>query len=379
MALWNMLKGQLIDIIEWLDNTQDTMVWRFWRPENEIMNGAKLVVREGQVAAFVNQGQLADVFLPGTYDLHTRNLPIFSKLAGWKYGFESPFKAEVYFVSTRVFTDRKWGTKNPIMMRDPEFGPIRLRAFGNFSIKVKYPPVFLREIVGTNGRFGIDQINDQLRDMATSRFTDVLGSSKIAALDLAGNYDQLAGYIRERINPDYAALGMELVKFVVENISLPPEVEAALDKRTSMGVIGNLQAYTQFQAANAIGDAARNPGGLAGAGAGLGAGMAIGQQFAQAFNTPPSPPAAAAAAAAPASAASDTPPPLPQETKYFAAIDGQQSGPLDRAKLQDAVAQGKLTRETMVWAKGMPQWTAAAQVPALSSLFDDVPPPLPKA
>jgi membrane protease subunit (stomatin/prohibitin family) len=376
MALWNMLKGQLIDIVEWLDNTQDTMVWRFWRPENEIMNGAKLIVREGQVAAFVNQGQLADVFLPGTYDLHTRNLPIFSKLAGWKYGFESPFKAEVYFVSTRVFTDRKWGTKNPIMMRDPEFGPIRLRAFGSFSIKVKYPPVFLREIVGTNGRFTIDQINDQLRDMATSRFTDVLGSSKIAALDLAGNYDQLAGYIRERIQPDFATLGMELVKFVVENISLPPEVEAALDKRTSMGVIGNLQAYTQFQAANAIGDAARNPGGLAGAGAGLGAGMAIGQQFAQALNTTPAPPAPAAGAAA---AASDLPPPLPQETKFFAAIDGQQSGPLDRAKLQDAVAQGKLTRETMVWAKGMPQWTAASQVPALSSLFDDVPPPLPNA
>jgi membrane protease subunit (stomatin/prohibitin family) len=387
MALWDKLKSQLIDIIEWLDDTQDTMVWRFWRPENEIMNGAKLIVREGQVAAFVNQGQLADVFLPGTYDLHTRNLPILSKLAGWSHGFESPFKAEVYFVSTRVFTDRKWGTKNPIMMRDPEFGPIRLRAFGSFAIKVKYPPVFLREIVGTNGRFSIDQINDQLRDMATSRFTDVLGSSKIAALDLAGNYDQLAGYIRERIQPDFAAFGMELVKFVVENISLPPEVEAALDKRTSMGVIGNLQAYTQFQAANAIGDAARNPSGIAGVGAGLGAGMAIGQQFTQAMNAPP---AAGASAAAPstssgqapassAASASDMPPALPQETKYFAAIDGQQSGPFDRAKLHEAVAQGKLARETMVWAKGMPQWTAAAQVPALASLFDDVPPPLPKA
>jgi membrane protease subunit (stomatin/prohibitin family) len=377
MALWDKLKSQLIDIIEWLDNTQDTMVWRFWRPENQIMNGAKLIVREGQVAAFVNQGQLADVFLPGTYDLHTRNLPIFSKLAGWSHGFESPFKAEVYFVSTRVFTDRKWGTKNPIMLRDPEFGPVRLRAFGSFAVKVKYPPVFLREIVGTNGRFGIDQINDQLRDMATSRFTDVLGSSKIPALDLAGNYDQLAGYIRERIQPDYAALGMELVKFVVENISLPPEVEAALDKRTSMGVIGNLQAYTQFQAANAIGDAARNPSGIAGAGVGLGAGVAIGQQFAQAMSAPPPP--QAAAAPSPAMAASDAPPPLPQETKYFAAIDGQQSGPLDLAKLHDAVSQGKLTRETLVWAKGMPQWTAAASVPALASLFDDVPPPLPKA
>jgi membrane protease subunit (stomatin/prohibitin family) len=375
MGLFNMLHGQLIDIIEWLDDTQDTMAWRFWRPDNEIKYGAKLVVREGQAAAFVNEGQLADVFLPGTHTLQTQNLPILSKLRGWKYGFESPFKAEVYFISTRVFTDLKWGTKNPIMLRDAEFGPVRLRAFGTFAVKVKYPPVFLRELIGTNSRFTLDQINDQLRDLATARFADVLGSSKIPALDLAGNYDQLAGYIITRIQPEFAAFGLELVKFIVENISLPPEVEAAMDKRTSMGVIGNLQAYAQYEAASAIGDAAKNPGGIAGAGAGLGAGMAIGQQFAQVMNPPPAAQTVSTGAVPPSP--EQGPPPLPQESSYFAAIDGKQSGPFDHSKLQEAIGQGKVTRQTLVWSKGMPQWTAAGQVRELSQLFADVPPTLP--
>lgn len=376
MGILNMLRGQLIDIIEWLDETQDTMAWRFWRPDNEIKYGAKLIVREGQAAAFVNQGQLADVFLPGTYTLATQNLPILSKLMGWKYGFESPFKAEVYFVSTRVFTDLKWGTKNPIMLRDAEFGVVRLRAFGTFAVKVKYPPVFLRELIGTNSHFTLDQINDQLRDLATARFADVLGSSKIPALDLAGNYDQLAGYIITKIQPEFAAFGLELVKFLVENISLPPEVEAAMDKRTSMGVIGNLQAYAQYEAASAIGDAAKNPGGIAGAGAGLGAGMAIGQQFAQVMNPPSGAQNVSAGQGAPAGAGS--PPPIPEAASYFAAIDGKQSGPFDLGKMQEVIGQGKLTRQTLVWAKGMPQWIAAGQVKELTPLFAEIPPPMPQ-
>lgn len=368
MGLWNAIKGQLIEIIEWLDDSRDTMVHRFYAPDNEIKNGAKLVVREGQAAAFVNQGQLADVFLPGTYTLATANLPVLSKLMGWKYGFDSPFKAEVYFVSTKVFTDRKWGTKNPIMLRDAEFGMVRLRAFGSFSVKVKYPPQFLREIVGTNSRFSIDELNDQLRDMVTSRFTDALGASKIAALDLAGNYDQIASFICKKIEPDFAGFGVDLVKLVVENISLPPEVEQAMDKRTSMGVLGNLNAYTQFQTANAISDAAKNPSGLAGAGASLGVGMAMGQQFTQAMQQPAAQPAQAVAAA---------PPPIPHDTAYFAAIDGKQAGPLDRSLMQQSVASGKLTRSTLVWAQGMVNWTAAGDVPALADLFATAPPPLP--
>jgi membrane protease subunit (stomatin/prohibitin family) len=319
------------------------------------------------VAALVNQGQLADVFLPGMHTLATANLPILSKLQGWKYGFQSPFKAEVYFISTRTFTDRKWGTKNPIMLRDAEFGPVRLRAFGSYSVKVKYPPVFLREVVGTNSRFSVDEINDQLRDMVTTRFAEVLGASKIPALDLAGNYGQLASLITTKIEPDFAAFGMDLVKLLVENISLPPEVEAAMDKRSSMGVIGNMQAYSQYQTANAIGDAAKNPSGMAGMGVGLGAGMAMANQFAQ------------AATAAPSAQVTAGPPPLPGAVTYFAAIDGKQSGPMDESKLQEAIGAGKLTAATLVWTAGMAKWTPAGQVPALSGLLASVPPPLPPA
>jgi membrane protease subunit (stomatin/prohibitin family) len=365
MGLWDKLKSQLIDIIEWLDDSSDTMVYRFYRPESEIMNGARLVVREGQVAAFVNQGQLADVFQPGTYTLATANLPILSKLQGWKYGFESPFKAEVYFVSTRAFTDRKWGTKNPIMLRDAEFGPIRLRAFGTYAVKVKDAGVFLRQVVGTNSRFSVDEINDQLRDLVTTRFAEVLGASRIPALDLAGNYGQLASLICTKIDPDFDTFGMQLVKLLVENISLPPEVEAAMDKRSSMGVIGNMQAFTQYQAANAISDAAKNPGGMASMGVGMGAGMAMGQQFAQAV--------------APAAAPSMAPPPIPGAVSYFAAIDGHQQGPFDQAKIQDAISQGKITPATLMWAQGMAKWTPAGEVPALNGLLASVPPPLPPA
>jgi membrane protease subunit (stomatin/prohibitin family) len=370
MGLFNALKSQLIDVIEWLDDSSDTMVYRFYRPENEIMNGARLVVRESQVAAFVNQGQLADVFLPGMHTLATANLPILSKLQGWKYGFQSPFKAEVYFVSTRVFTDRKWGTKNPIMLRDAEFGPVRLRAFGSYAVKVKDAAVFLKEVVGTNSRFSVDEINDQLRDLVTTRFSEVLGASKIPALDLAGNYGQLASMICNKIEPDFAVFGMDLVKLLVENISLPPEVEAAMDKRSSMGVIGNMQAYTQYQTANAIGDAANNPGGIAGAGIGLGAGMAMASQFTQANN--------AAQAQAPQTVGG-MPPPLPTAISFFVAMDGKQSGPMDQNQLQEAVNAGKLTRGTLVWSQGMAKWTAAAEVPALAGLFASVPPPLPPA
>src|SRR5438477_5970685 len=185
MGIWDKLKGELIDIIEWIDDTRDTMVYRFARYDNEIKYGAKLVVRESQVAAFVNEGRLADVYHPGTYTLETQNMPILSTLRGWKYGFSSPFKAEVFFVSTKAFTGRKWGTKNPIMLRDSEFGPVRLRAFGSFNLKVGDVPTFLRNVVSTESRFSVDEIGEQLRDMLVARFADALGESKIPVLDLA--------------------------------------------------------------------------------------------------------------------------------------------------------------------------------------------------
>lgn len=364
MGLWDKLKGELIDIIEWLDDSRDTMVWRYPRQDNEIKYGAKLVVREGQAAAFVNEGKLADVFQPGTYTLTTQNLPILSKLKGWAYGFESPFKAEVYFVSTRTFTDRKWGTKNPIMVRDPEFGPVRLRAFGSFVTRVSDPATFLRQVVGTNSRFNIEEIGEQLRDLVVARFADVLGESKLPILDLASNYDELGKFVTTRMHDDFSPFGLEVVRLVVENISLPPEVEQALDKRTSMGIIGNLSAYTQYQSANAIPDAAKNPGGLASAGVGIGMGVGMAQQVSQAMGG--------------AQTAGAVPPPLPAAAAFFVAVNGQQSGPHDPSVLTAMVTKGELQRDTLVWKQGMVNWTPAAQVQELASLFANVPPPLPK-
>ncbi len=366
MNVWDKLRGELIDIIQWLDTTNDTLVYRFERYNNEIKYGAKLVVREGQAAVFVNEGQIADVFSPGTYTLETKNLPILATLQGWKYGFESPFKAEVYYCSTRQFTDLKWGTQNPIMMRDPEFGPVRLRAFGTYVIRVADPAVFIRQIVGTDNRFTVDEICNQLRNFIVSRFADVVGSSRIPVLDLAANYDDLSNFMTERIGPEIRAYGLELTKLLVENISLPPAVEEALDKRTSMGVVGNLAAYTQFNIANSIPDAAKNPGGLAAAGAGLGMGMAMAGPIGQAMM-------GQAGAAQPPSG----PPPLPAAATFYAALGGQQAGPFDMATLQAHANAGQLTRETLVWRQGMAGWTPAGQVPELTSLFAAEPPPLP--
>ncbi len=361
MGLWDKLKGELIDIVEWIDNTNDTLVYRFERYGNEIKYGAKLVVREGQAAVFINQGQIADVFQPGMYTLETKNLPILSTLQGWKYGFSSPFKAEVYFTSTRLFTDLKWGTKNPIMMRDAEFGPVRLRAFGTYVIRVKDPGMFIRQIVGTDGRFTKEEITDQLRNFIVSRFADQLGECKIPALDLAANYDELGKFLTEKIAPEFENYGLQLSKLLVENISLPPEVEAAMDRRTSMGVVGNLNAYTQFQTANSIPDAAKNPGGLAAAGVGMGMGFGMANQMGQAFSQQDQ----------------AVPPPIPQAVQYFVAQGGKQTGPFTMEALAQEVSQGRLTRETLVWCQGMAQWTQAGKVPELSGLFQAVPPPLP--
>ncbi len=360
MALWDKLRGELIDIVEWLEDSRDTMVYRFQRYDNEIKYGAKLVVREGQVAAFVNEGRLADVFAPGTYTLETQNLPILSTLRGWKYGFSSPFKAEVYFVSTRVFPGRKWGTKNPIMLRDPEFGPVRLRAFGTFGMRISDAGTFLKQFVGTAGRFTVDHFADQLRDMVVARFADILGESKLPILDLASNYDELGRFLTQRMQSDFSPFGLEVVALMVENISLPPEVEAALDKRTSMGVIGNLNAYAQFQAANAMEEAAKNPGGMAAGGMGMGMGFAMANQMGQAVQ-----------------GTGAAPPPLPQRVEYFVAINNQQAGPFDMNELQEKVRAGELSRSTLVWKQGMVDWVAAEKAQELAGLFAHVPPPLP--
>lgn len=369
MGLWDFIKTELVDIVEWMDSTGDTMVYRFERHDNEIKNGAQLIVRPGQAAVFVDQGRIADVFQPGRYELRTQNLPILSTLRGWKYGFDSPFKAEVYFVSTKVFTDLKWGTKNPIMLRDPEFGPVRLRAFGTYAVKLAEPAKFIAQIVGTNGVFTTDGISDQVRNFIVSRFTEALGEGKIPALDLAANFSELGAAVKAVIAPEVAEYGLEVPTFLVENISLPEEVEKALDRRTSMGVIGNLNAYTQFQAANAIEAAAKNPGGSAAAdGMGMGMGFAMAQQMANALGQN-----------AQAAGGHGAPPPLPAQAQFFAAFDGQQAGPFGLDALRGHAAGGQLTRDTLVWKQGMAAWTRAGDVAELEPVFGHVPPPLPGA
>jgi membrane protease subunit (stomatin/prohibitin family) len=377
MSIWDRLKHELIDIVQYLDDTQNTMVYRFERFQNEIKYGAKLVVREGQAAVFINEGKLADVFKPGTYTLTTQNLPILATLLGWKYGFESPFKAEVYFVSTRTFTDLKWGTMNPIMLRDAEFGPVRLRAFGNYTMRVSDPGVFIKTIVGTEGRYTTDEITNQLRNLIVSEFADILGESKIPMLDLAGNYSELGKFLTEKMAPEFGKFGLELPKLNVENISLPPEVEAALDKRSSMSVVGNLDAYTKYQTAEAIRDAAKNPG-AAGTflGVGLGGGMAgmMGQQMGGAAGAtmggPGSPPPMGGGGVGGAVPA----------YPFFLAINGQQAGPFEFALLRSKVVSGDLKPETLVWRAGMANWAAARDVPELASVLagGGAPPPMPR-
>lgn len=275
------LMNQWIEVIEWMDPSNDTMVYRFPVANNEIKMGAKLTVREGQAAIFVNEGQIADVFGPGLHTLSTQNMPILTMLKSWPHGFNSPFKAEVYFVSTRQFTDLKWGTANPIMMRDADFGVVRTRAFGSYAIRIVDPAKFMREIVGTDGLFQTDEIAGQLRDMVVTEFTQCLADLKVPVLDLAQNYRTLSKTIEEALDPHFSEYGLDLTKFLIENISVPPEVEAAIDKRSSMGVVG-VGDFATFQAASSMD---RPGGGSAGADmAQMMAGMAIGQQMVQGMN-----------------------------------------------------------------------------------------------
>ena len=369
MGLLGKIKGEFVDIVEWTDDSRDTIVWRFPRYDNEIKNGAQLVVRESQVAVFVNEGQIADVFVPGTYSLETKNLPILTTLKGWKYGFNSPFKAEVYFVSTRQFTDEKWGTQNPAMMRDADFGMVRVRAFGTYSVKVDDPAVLLRELVGTDPRFQTDEVAEFIRQSVVSRAVTALATSGVAVLDLAAHQNEIAERLAPIISEDLKHLGLTMPRFVIENVSLPPEVEAMVDKRSEVGVMkGALDDYTKLQAATAIGDAANNPSGIAGAGVGIGAGAALGAQLASALQ----PTAVNAPAPAPGAAAS-APPPLPGTTQWYVGENGQQVGPLSPAEV---VGRAGITPDTLVWKAGMAQWTRLGDVPELASA---APPPLPPA
>lgn len=379
--VFNFLRGQFIDVIEWLDDRRDVLVWRFERYGNNIMMGAKLTVREGQAAVFIHEGQMADIFEPGLYELQTNNMPLMTALQHWSHGFNSPFKSEIYYVNTRRFADLKWGTQNPIMLRDPEFGPIRLRAFGSYAIRVADPGTFMKEIVGTDGDFTQDKVTGQIRNIIIQKVSRVLAGSGIAALDMAANTKELSDVVRAGIDPTLDEYGLDLVEFYIENISLPPEVEKVLDQRTSMGIVGDLNKYTQFSAAQAMQNASEGGGDNAmGAGLGMGMGMGMAQAVAQGMagmNQPAQqqPPQQAA----PAAATPPPPPPPPQETQWHLAENGQTKGPFPTAQLQQMVAQGGFTRDTLVWTQGQDGWKKAGEVGALQPLFASMPPPPPPA
>ncbi len=284
MGLKDLIRGQLIDVIAWTNDGTEVMVHRFETGDKRIMMGAQLTVRESQVAVFVNEGQIADIFTPGRYELSTQNMPVLTMLKSWKYGFGSPFLAEIYFINMSQFTGQKWGTANPVMMRDADFGLIRLRAFGIYAFKVADPKVFLQEVFGTNALFTTSGIIEHLRRVIASGVSDAMAQSNIPALDLASQYDELSALCREKLQPHFGQLGLDLSSFYIENVSLPEEVERAIDKRSTMGALGDLNRYTKLQAAEALTQAAQNPGGsLASAGVGVGAGMALGQVFGQAM------------------------------------------------------------------------------------------------
>jgi membrane protease subunit (stomatin/prohibitin family) len=362
MGLFDKLKGELIDIIEWLDPTNDTMVYRFERKDNEIKNGAKLTVRESQVAVFVNEGQIADVFGPGMYTLATQNLPLLSTLKGWKYGFNSPFKAEVYFMNTKQFTDQKWGTPNPVMMRDADFGVVRIRAFGSYAIRIIDPVKFLKEIVGTKDEFSTEDITSQLKNMIITRFTDAIGEAKIPVLDLASSYNELSEFVGKKLAPEFQEYGVDMAKFLISNISLPKEVEEAIDKKSSMGMLG--VNYMQMSQADAMKNASQNP---AGGGVEGMMGMVMAQQMMnmqqqqQQVNQPQQ----------------NVPPPMPPMVKFFVSLNGQQSGPFDLNTLKQMIIQNQMNQQTFVWREGMPAWASAGQVPEVAALFSAVPPPPP--
>jgi membrane protease subunit (stomatin/prohibitin family) len=366
MSLFEKLRAELIDIVEWVDDSRHTLVWRFPRYQNEIKNGAQLVVRPGQVAVFVHQGRIADAFGPGQHRLETRNLPVLSTLSGWKYGFDSPFKAEVYFVSTRQIADCKWGTPSPVLIRDPDFGPIRVRAFGTYTLRASDPKRLLQELVGTDSVFEAEEIAVLLRAVVASAFADLVANAELSVVDLASNYRELSEKLRrmvlERVDDEY---GLDVPQLVIVNVSVPEEVEKALDSRSSMRVIEDLAQYQQYQIGASIQTAAANPaGGLAGAGLGAGMGMAVASRMVPGVGRT-GPHAAPGAPLAP-------PPPPPT---WHVLRGGEATGPFTIDQLARGAAGGALRRETLVWAPGMTAWTAAGELRELAPLFGAPPPP----
>lgn len=365
------LTNEFIDIIEWLDYTDDTIAHRFERYQNEIKNGAKLIVREGQAAVFVNEGQLADVFTPGTYDLTTQNLPILTTLKGWKYGFNSPFKAEVYFVNTHLFTDEKWGTKNPITLSDERFGLVEIRAFGTYAFKVSNPGKFIVDIVGTDSNFTNFEINEHLKSLIATRFTDTVGEANLPIELYAANTSELSETCQEVMQPEFTSVGISLEKFYIENVSMPEELKKEIFEYSRIDKL-DLDKLTKFKTAKAIEAAAANEGGTAGAGMGMGMGFVLAQQMGGMMS--PQMGGQQIQQQAPMS-----PPPMPVQVQYFYAANGAQQGPVSFDQLKALFASRAINRDSLIWKQGMSNWTALKDVEELKSfLGGNTPPPLPQ-
>ncbi len=364
MGLFDKLRNEFIDIIDWTDNTSDTIVYKFPRYQNEIKMGAKLTVRESQVAVFMNEGIIADVFQPGMYELSTQNMPLLSTLKGWKFGFNSPFKADVFFVSTKQFIDQKWGTKNPITLNDTRFGFIELRSFGSFTYRVTDGGKFIKEIAGTQDRYTTDEIGEQLKTMVVTKFTDAVGEGNIPVEKFAANLDELSKLGQEKINSDFTEYGLTITKFLVENVSMPDELKKEIFNYSRLGAI-DVNKLAQFNAANAIKDAANNQG-LGGAGIGMGVGMGMGNMVTNMMNQN-----------TPNQNQASMPPPPPPVLQYFVAVNGAQTGPFTMQQLQSMVITNQLTKQSIVWKQGMAGWLAAETQAELIALFGAVPPPMP--
>lgn len=281
MGIFDFIKGELIEIIEWTDDSRDTLSYRWPDDDKNIKNGAQLIVRESQMAQFVYLGEFGDTFGPGKHTLTTDNIPVLTKIKSWPYGFNSPFKADVYYVVTRLFTGNKWGTSNPVMLRDSDFGVVRVRAFGTYDFKIVDVKTFLREVAGSDHNFRLDEFADTMRSRIVSIFTDAIATAKIPVLDVAARYGELGEALMPLINPAVTSkYGLEITSFIVENVSVPPEVEQAIDKRSSMAAIGNLNDFVKYQMGKGF-EAGGGSAGAAGTAAELAVGFGIAQQMMQ--------------------------------------------------------------------------------------------------
>lgn len=368
------LSNEFIDIIEWLDYTPDTICHRFERYQNEIKNNAKLIVREGQTAVLINEGQLADVFKPGTYTLNTQNMPILTTLKGWKYGFNSPFKAEVYFVNTHLFTDEKWGTKNPITLSDDRFGLVEIRAFGSYAYRINDAGKFIVDIVGTDNNFTNFEINEHLKSLIATRFTDTVGEAKLPIELYAANTTELSETCKDVMQPEFNSVGISLEKFFIENVSMPEDLKKEIFEYSRIDKL-DLDKLTKFKTAKAIEAAALNEGGTAGAGMGMGMGFVLAQQMGGMMN----PQMGQQQVQQQQQQGGMMPPPMPAAVQYFYAANGQQTGPVSFEQLQSLFANRTVNKDTLVWKAGLAEWTALQQLDELKSfLGGNTPPPLPQ-